>query len=312
MKIIPSVSFAFLLALLPTALSAKIERVVEKSFMVTTSGVLRVETEGGSIRVQPSSDSMVKITAKQTIRAGSDAEADEILKKLSLTLSAEGSDVSAIAKLDRPAMGIRWGSNPVVVDFVVTVPAKFAANLKTSGGDIVVGDLEGKVEARTSGGDVKLGKIAGEIDASTSGGNVELAEGRASVKLGTSGGNIALGRSVGPARLYTSGGNIRASMVENTIEAKTSGGDVSATFVGALRGDSLLSTSGGRLKATVEPKTGFRLDAATSGGEVKAAGLTITIEKGGLAKSRLAGAVNGGGPVLKLRSSGGDIILTAP
>jgi hypothetical protein len=40
---------------------------------------------------------------------------------------------------------------------------------------------------------------------------------------------------------------------------------------------------------------------------VKASGLTITIEKGGTGKSRLVGSVNGGGPRLKLRSSGGDV-----
>ena len=44
---------------------AKIERIVEKTFSVAPGGTLRVETEGGSIRVQPSSDSVVKITAKQ-------------------------------------------------------------------------------------------------------------------------------------------------------------------------------------------------------------------------------------------------------
>ncbi|OYU98524.1 MAG: hypothetical protein CFE26_27435 [Verrucomicrobiales bacterium VVV1] len=115
---------------------------------------------------------------------------------------------------------------------------------------------------------------------------------------------------VGPAVVHTSGGNIRASMVENTLEAKTSGGDVAATFVGALRGDCLLSTSGGRVKATVESKAAFQLDASTSGGDVEAAGFTIKIEKGGVGKSRLNGAVNGGGPLLKLRSSGGDIILS--
>jgi hypothetical protein len=55
------------------------------------------------------------------------------------------------------------------------------------------------------------------------------------------------------------------------------------------------------------PGAGFELDASTSGGDVRAEGLTITIAKGGVGKSRLAGSVNGGGPILKLRSSGGDI-----
>jgi hypothetical protein len=52
---------------------------------------------------------------------------------------------------------------------------------------------------------------------------------------------------------------------------------------------------------------GFHLDASTSGGEVRADGLTITLEHGGSGKSKLVGAVNGGGPRLKLRTSGGDV-----
>ncbi len=300
---------AGLLAALSSPAHAKIERLVEKTFSVTPGGTLRIETEGGSIRVQTSTDSVVKITAKEKIRADSEAEADELLKKLDLTIEAQGSDVTAIAKYERPT-GLRWGNTPVQVDFIVSIPTRFAADLKTSGGDIVVGDLDGKIRARTSGGDVRLGKISGEINASTSGGNMELAEGRSETKLSTSGGNIALGRVAGPTEVSTSGGDIKAAEVENIFTAKTSGGNVTATFVGGLRGDSLLSTSGGRVKASVEPATGFQLDASTSGGAVKADGLTITIEKGGAGKSRLAGAVNGGGPLLKLRSSGGDIVIT--
>ncbi len=309
MKTLPLLCGFALVAWAPVPLLAKIERTVERTFMVAPGGRLKVETEGGSIRVQTSADPQVKVVAKQKIRANSDAEADEILKKLVLTIAVEGADVTATSKYERPATGIRWGQQPVEVDFVVTVPVQFSANLKTSGGAIVVGDLEGKIEAKTSGGDIKLGKIGGAVDAHTSGGNVELAEGGAEVKLSTSGGDIAAGQLKGAAVLRTSGGNIRAAQVAGTLEAKTSGGEVTAAFVGGLRGDCELSTSGGNVKATVPPGTGFRLDASTSGGDVRATGLTITIEQGGLKKSRLAGAVNGGGPVLKLRSSGGNIVV---
>lgn len=309
MKILPLLCGFALAALVPASLLAKIERTVERTFMVTPGGMLRVETEGGSIRVQASSDSVVKVIAMQKIRANTDREADELLKKLTLTMEVQGADATATAKYERSVGGIRWGQQPVVVDFVVTVPAKFSANLKTSGGTIVVGDLEGMLEVRTSGGDVKLGKISGGVDAHTSGGNVELVEGGAEVKLSTSGGDVMAGQLKGPAVLRTSGGNIRVAQVSNTLEAKTSGGNVAAVFVGALAGDCELSTSGGDVKATVAATTGFRLDALTSGGDVQATGLTIKIEQGGLKKSRSAGVVNGGGPWLKLRSSGGDIVV---
>ena len=259
----------------------------------------------------PSPDSVVKVVAKEHIRASSEAEADSVLLKLDLVIEQRGNEVVATASY-KDGVGFHFGSwPPVQVDFVVTVPSRTSVELKTSGGDIFVGDLDGNVRARTSGGEIELGKISADIDASTSGGNVRLAEGTGAVKLSTSGGNISAGRVAGPADLRTSGGDIRIDAVEDTISAHTSGGDVRAVFAGPLKGDCSLSTSGGEVRATVGERVGFRLDAATSGGDVNAAGMTIAIERGGMGKSTLSGSVNGGGPVLKLRTSGGDIVVAA-
>ena len=299
-----------LLALTPALAHAKIERTVEKTFTVQPGGLLKVDTQGGQIQVESSADATVKVVAKEKIRASSEAEADEILKKLTLTIEQQPEGVTASAAYEKGVSGFHFGSwPPVQVDFIVTVPINYNVELKTSGGDVTVGDLQGKVSARTSGGDISLGKIAGDIRASTSGGNVHLVEGAAMVKLGTSGGNIRVGRAVGPTDLDTSGGNIEVKSVENTLHASTSGGDVSATIAGALKGPCKLSTSGGQVRVTVDKSAVFDLDASTSGGGVDATGLTITIEKGGAGRSRLAGQVNGGGPLLKLRSSGGDIAV---
>jgi len=301
---------AGLLALAPVVASAKIERTVEKTFTVQPGGMLSIETQGGDIRVQTSADPIVKVVAREKIRASSDAEADEILKKLTLAIEQQADGVAASARYEKMPSGFHWGSwPPVQVDFTVTVPASYNVTLKTSGGDVTVGDLTGKVHARTSGGSITLGRITGDIDAGTSGGDMRLAEGLATVKLSTSGGNIRVGRAVGPADLDTSGGDIEIKSVENTLHAATSGGDVSAGIAGTLKGDCRLGTSGGRVHVTVGKGVAFDLDASTSGGDVEATGLTITIEKGGAGRSRLAGKVNGGGPLLRLRSSGGDIVV---
>ena len=310
MKIPSLLLTAGLLAMSPFSAQAKIERIVEKTFTVQPGGLLKVDTQGGEIRVQTSADSTVKVVAKQKIRANSEAEADEMLQKLTLTIEQNAEGVLAHARYEKKLEGFHWGSwPPVQVNFVVTVPVNYNVELRTSGGDIVVGNLNGKVFARTSGGDIGLGKISGEIDGGTSGGNVRLEEGLSGVKLGTSGGDIRVGRVVGAADLGTSGGNIEIKSVENSLHASTSGGDVSAGIAGALKGDCKLSTSGGRVRVNVDKAAAFDLDASTSGGDVDATGLTITIEKGGSGRSRLAGKVNGGGPELKLRSSGGDIIV---
>ena len=289
---------------------ARIERTVEKTFTVQPGGRLHVETQGGEIRVMPGTDSVVKITAREKIRADSDTEADDLLKKLELSLEQTGNDVSATSRYEQRLPGFHWGSwPPVQVDFIITVPASFATDLHTSGGGITIGDLNGKVNARTSGGGIHLGKIGADVDARTSGGSVTLDEAKGEVKLGTSGGNITVGKVAGPADLSTSGGSIKVDSVIGALHAATSGGNIRAGISGPLKDDCVLSTSGGSVRISIDKKAAFRLDASTSGGSVNAEGLTITLEKSNSSRSRLAGDVNGGGPLLKLRSSGGSIDL---
>jgi len=290
---------------------ARIERIVEKSFPVTGTGTLHVETHGGEIRVSPSNDAVVRVTAKEKIRAGSDAEADELLKKLSLTLEQRGNDVSVVAKYERQPFGFHGSWPPVQVDVIVTLPASYATELHTSGGPITVGDFQGKAELHTSGGKISLGKMGGRVDAKTSGGSITLEEAGDAVELKTSGGNISVGRSNGPAELSTSGGSIKVESVASSLRAHTSGGSIRANILGPLKRECSLSTSGGSVQVAVDKAAAFRLDAATSGGGVDVDGLTMTVEKLSRARNQLTATINGGGPLLKLRTSGGGIAVRA-
>jgi hypothetical protein len=116
-------------------------------------------------------------------------------------------------------------------------------------------------------------------------------------------------RAGGPTEVSTSGGNVTLRPVAQLINASTSGGNVRATITEPITQDTVLGTSGGDVDVEVVKSAAFQLDASTSGGSVKATGLTITLEQGANGKNKLVGAVNGGGPRLKLRTSGGDITV---
>lgn len=304
--------FLALGAMAALPLSAKVVRTAEKTFAVQPGGLLRVTTQGGDVIVKTADVAEVRITARQTIRADTEREADELLEKLTLTMEQSGNDVTAEAKYERsrPSGWFRsWP--PVQVDFLVTVPTRYSTDIRTSGGDVEVGSLTGRVKAHTSGGDIRLERVDGDVDAHTSGGDITLREGTARAKVHTSGGDIVIERAGGPVEAGTSGGDIIIRSAVNIISAHTSGGDVRATLTGPLTADCSLGTSGGDVTVEFPKSSAFRLDASTSGGDVDAAGLTITIEKGAIGKSRLVGSVNGGGPLLKLRTSGGDINVRA-
>jgi hypothetical protein len=291
---------------------ARVERTVEKTFTVRPGGTLSVSTFGGNITVEPGSGNEVKVVARQVFpRAGNDADADKIVADLELVMEQKGDSVNASARYTKERSGMNWGSwPPMSVAFTVTVPSTYSVDLKTSGGNIEVGDLTGSAKVRTSGGNLRFGRFKGPVDGGTSGGDISLTEAVNEVHLKTSGGNIRVDRASGDVRLNTSGGNITIGSVSGSLDASTSGGNIRVTVDGQIAKDISLSTSGGTVEAKVSRDAAFRLDASTSGGGVRTKGLKVTIEKGGDGKDRLVGAVNGGGPTVKLRSSGGSIMVS--
>jgi hypothetical protein len=289
---------------------ARIEREISRQFDVQPGELAVLATQGGDITVTTGSSDQVSIVARLVFpRADNDAEADEIMDNLELSFAQTDEGVAVTSKRLKQVSGW-WGwnkSNPVSVHLHATIPAHYHVDAKTSGGDIEVSNLTGAVVARTSGGDIEVGHIDGSVDLNTSGGDIEVVHATGRVKAHTSGGNVRIDEATGPVHASTSGGNVRIGRVVGELRATTSGGDIYARIEGPLSEDALLSTSGGNVTAVVDEAVAFDLDARTSGGQVKAQGITIRIDDGGVGKSRLSGAVNGGGPTLKLRTSGGGI-----
>lgn len=279
-------------ALLPLSAFARIERHLTHTFAAQPGGTLIVDTQGGNIRVVPGSDHEVKVEAHLVFpKAGSEAEADAIMKDIGFSVDQSGEGVKAVAHGRSKRSLLPTAHRSVRVSFTVTVPARFHANLKTSGGDVEIERLDGNLTVESSGGVLRLGHIAGKVEATTSGGDVHL------------------GSADGVVRIETSGGDIEIADAGDAVLAKTSGGDVRVRFRDTIAAASQLTTSGGDIVARVTSSAGFRLDARTSGGGIEAEGLAIRLDTGRLSRGRLAGTVNEGDATLTLRTSGGDIVI---
>lgn len=163
--------------------------------------------------------------------------------------------------------GWGWGNHSVSVRFIVKVPKDYNVDLKTGGGSIDLSDLKGTVEANTSGGSITLGRIEGDVD------------------------------------VQTSGGAIRVDEVAGNIDAYTSGGSINAKITKQPSDDCRLRTSGGSVTVHLAPQIAVDLDAGTSGGRVKS---EFDVD-GRVKKQRIRGTINGGGPKLELKTSGGSV-----
>lgn len=306
-----------------SAAHAAIESPIHRNFNVHPGGTIIIDADVGDIKVI-SGASNVSVDVIRRAKTFSQSHANEIFKDYDVNFAQEGNDVRIRARYDHPTSWFHWNTD-LDVRFVVNVPSQYNVDLKTSGGDIDVSDLNGQAKVSTSGGDVSLGRIAGAVDAHTSGGDVSMAGSHASAMLSTSGGDIKVGdasgslsvktsggsidirRADGDLKAHTSGGSIDIGDAGGAIDASSSGGSIKARLFRQPRADSKLSTSGGGITIHVAPNVALDIDAHTSGGDV-ASDIPVTI-LGKQNDSSLNGKLNGGGPKLVLRSSGGDIRL---
>lgn len=213
------------------------------------------------------------------------------------------------------------------VEYRITVPEKFNAEIETWSGAIEVSNLHGEVTAHTSGGPLSFNGIEGPVTGRTSGGGITLLGGKGpanvhtsggpirikevagDVEATTSGGGISIEGNVGRVRARTSGGPIWIKDASGAIDASTSGGGVTASLVGQPKENCRLSTSGGPIDIRLPRDVRVDLDASTSGGAVWTDFPVPYRDEHHVAELRAP--LNGGGPRLYLHTSGGQIAVHA-
>ncbi|MBI3849358.1 MAG: hypothetical protein HY298_03550 [Verrucomicrobia bacterium] len=268
---------------------------VSAKFQGATGGLFNRGGSGLQVRYQISIPKKFNVDLKTA--GGGITQAD-----LTGTVRAQTSGGSLkLARIDGPVWGKTSGGS------ISLTSASGEVEVRTSGGSIQIGEVGDNVFARTSGGSVRLDKAKGAVVAETSGGNIEIGEAEGSAEAKTSGGNISIKKSHGKVTAKTSGGNIEAGEVHGDVVAKTTGGSVSVHLTGQPKADCHLETSGGSIRLDCAENVAVDLDAKTSGGRVVTE-LPVTVA-GEHKSSELHGKINGGGPVVCLRTSGGSIHL---
>jgi DUF4097 and DUF4098 domain-containing protein YvlB len=261
------------------------------SVSAAPGGRLEADLSNGSIRVEPHDKDLVDVEVHtRGFRAGS----------LELDLESDGKDVRLEADVPSWFGGVR-------VRVRVRVPERYDVDIETAGGDIEVEGLEGDVEVETSGGQISIDGIRGDVNVDTSGGNINIYDVDGDVQAETSGGGIRVADVTGRVEVETSGGSLRVHDVGGPVQGKTSGGSISVRFLEDAEGE--LETSGGSIQVEFPGDAALDLEAETSGGRVRVdADLLV---RGSVGSGEVRGRINGGGPTLRLDTSGGNITVRA-
>jgi len=207
--------------------------------------------------------------------------------------------------------------------------------LHTGGGSIEVRRANGKLVAETGGGSIRIESCTQGASVETGGNSIEIRQCAGRVKASTGGGNIDLSDIDGPVDIETGGGTIHLNGAKGHVHAETGGGGIELYGVpsaraetgaggitvklvntGGDRRDSVLETGAGDitlylasdvavdLRAIVDMGNGHRITSDFPDIHVSSEGdqwgpKTLTAE----------GKLNGGGPVVKVHTSTGDICI---
>ena len=309
------VAFVILaLALVLTATSAWADFKRERTLKLDPGGAFALESDIGDVVLTggSSSGARVVVTSDRDLESDFEFTFDESARGATVKIKRRGS-------IRRLFGGFENDHTRITIE----VPTKADVRLSTSGGSVRASRLTGALAVHSSGGSLDIEAIDGNVDGDTSGGSIRMRDVRGNAIANTSGGGIAITDVGGSLRADTSGGGITINSVGGDLHASTSGGGVdvrgaggrvdasssgggvTVRFVTGNSSGGVVSSSGGPVRVEIDPAARVSIDASSSGGSVDS-DVPITIQ-GKIQNDSLRGEMNGGGPLLRLRSSGGGV-----
>src|SRR5579871_497291 len=180
------------------------------------------------------------------------------------------------------------------------------AVLETAGGDLEVGDAGASVQAYTAGGAIRVNSAGGSVSASTGGGSIIVGKAAGIVTARNVAGPVEVGAAAG-VRCESGTGLIKVSNIAGPMRVSTAFGSIFASLLGGrLVADSFLETGNGDVTISIPSNVGVRLVGMSRRIVSDFPGIAVQSRGPEMVAD---GAVNGGGPLLRITGVGGTIFI---
>jgi hypothetical protein len=262
--------------------------------------VVKVETRGGSLSFNAIAGSVIGVTGGGNVKVDDVSGAVKIISGGGvIEAGSVGSDLY-----------LQNGGGNVSVERV-----NGQVTVKTGGGRVRIG-TSGGTSVETGAGNIEVSKCNGNLRANSGGGNLSLGDVYGSVVAETNAGSVRLASAQGNVRVITGGGMVELLKVGQSAQVETGAGAITVQFVAGRNHfqDSFLHTAFGDVVVYLPANLGVNVRASTelaNGKGIMSAfpGLTITTEGGNYGPKSMygEGVLNGGGPMLRLRTTIGQI-----
>lgn len=228
------------IAVLPASAEARLATRREQSQDTVAgrglNGVV-VESERAFVRLGPSPDGSIHLTALKLIHSPGDTRAMELAAGIKVQSSTEGGRyVVRVRYPERRQIRVSFWQllrgefdiPRVQLRLALDVPAGLPVSVRSSSGDVESADLPNPLAIHTSSGDVDVAGTSGGLSIETSSGDV-AGRNLASARVVTSSGDVALDGIRGVLVLRTSSGDLIIAGARDSLDIETTSGDASVS-----------------------------------------------------------------------------------
>jgi hypothetical protein len=266
------------LALVLAAASAGAVTLTEKSdrtYPLGPRGEFALENVNGSVDIEAWDRDEVRVEAEKKVKARSRERAQQALGALKIEVDQGAGRLSVATRMPKSGDGIfdwLWGTDvQASVSYRIKVPRHVTVDAATTNGALRLAGTEGEARARSTNGRVRIENVSGEMTVRTTNGGIEVVD------------------SAGSVNARTTNGGIRVELADVTPGSEM-------TF----------TTTNGGVSLTLPADVRATLDAATSNGSI-VSDFPVLGDARRSSRHHLSGEVNGGGGLLKIRTTNGGV-----
>jgi hypothetical protein len=288
--------------------AASMERRVEHRFDVSGGAALQVDTFTGEVRITEGDSQAIEVVVIEQANVADEAGLDRLLRGLDLHMEQKEGRVNVTTRARRWLAWSWQDWSPVSLAYEITVPRACDIEVRTREGRIIVGKLQGRLVLTTESGPIFTGEIDGGVKVRSRSGSVAVTACTGLVDVRTETGAITVGRAYARAELASDGGYIELQQAYGSVLVRGNGTEAKVGLAPPVKNGADIATSGGDVLLAFDNTSVCTLDLhASIFGHVQVRGLAVDVSSGGQNRSTLVGTVNGGGPVIKVDASGGNV-----
>jgi hypothetical protein len=306
-----------------------------------------VDNPRGRIEFLPGAADSVELVAIKTARGETARDARELAAQTSVEVDRTEGTLNVRVRYPQAMSSVRWFNfdhsgrhhRGPQVTIRMRIPARLSASGRTSSGtavasgvagplslnstsgDLRVEDAGGVVELRTTSGDITARSIGSGSSVVTVSGDVRVGNARGAITVRSTSGDLRITEVGGPLEVSSvsgevmvrdaaaglvcsvTSGDVVAHGVRKAARVTSSSGDLDVQVVGPVEGAEL-STASGDVVLRLSPETRGELELRTGSGEIQ---VRTALAVKTVSRHLVTGAVGGGGPPLRVRTSSGEV-----